>query len=253
MTVTAELAEPGLAEPRSVIGRAFSVLAAFDEATGSVTLARLAERTGLPKGSVHRLCAQLIDQGAIERTTLGYRLGFRLFELGSRASSPRRLRDLALPYLSELHTATRCAIHLSVLVDDDIFIINSVTGRAGVPLAVAPGGRRPALSAASGRALIAHSEPEVRAQYLQSPRVSPELRDLLLRISAGELATLWTGPRLQAIAAPVFDRNGHAIAAISACAQSFPTRHSQIDDTLRATAAAIEQQLRESPGSIWHR
>ena len=73
-----------------LIGRAFAVLAAFDDQRLSVSLGDLARRTGLPKGSLHRLCAQLVQQGAIERTAHGYRLGFRLFELGSRVAAPKR-------------------------------------------------------------------------------------------------------------------------------------------------------------------
>ncbi|MFE7422226.1 IclR family transcriptional regulator [Rhodococcus sp. NPDC057529] len=240
------------ADPRSVISRAFAVLAALDDTTSSVPLARLAERTGLPKGSLHRLCAQLVAQGAVERTNFGYRLGFRMFELGAQASSPRRLRDLALPFMSELHAATRCAVHLSVLVGPDIFVVNSVTGRAGLPFALAPGGRSCALSSASGKAMIAYATREVRARAIESADCTPDVLAELDRIAAGAAAKLWTGSSLQAIAVPVLDRNGYSIAALSACARDFPPRHGQVVDALRGAAAAIEQKLRESPGSAWH-
>lgn len=240
-------------EERSVISRAFAVLAALDDRGSGSSLAQLVERTGLPKGSLHRLCAQLVAQGAVERTDFGYRLGQRMFELGSQAAGPRQLRDLALPYMSELHTMTRCAVHLSVLAGNRTLVLNSVTGRDHEAQYMAPGGRITVTATASGKALLAHSTPELKAGVLSSLDCAPEFREELDLIAAGKVATIHTGPLLQGLALPVFDRNRYSIAALSVCAYSFPSNHQPVVDALRQCVATIEKKLRSVPESIWHK
>lgn len=239
-------------DDRSVIGRAFRVLAALGDGEATVSLARLAARTGLPKGSLHRLCAQLIDQGAVERAGVEYRLGFRMYDLGMRASSPRDLRNIALPLVSELHAATRCAAHLSVLKDDDLFIVNAVTGRSGLQYALEPGGRRRAVDTASGRALVATAAPRVRERILNDSDCPPGLRAEMGRVAAGSISRLWTGNRLQALAVPVLGWEGHSVAALSLCSSDFPARHDHFVNALRGAARALETKLKEVPGSVWY-
>lgn len=239
-------------DDRSVIGRAFRVLAALGEDATTVSLARLAERTGLPKGSLHRLCAQLIDQGVVERVGVGYRLGFRMYDLGMRASSPRDLRNIALPLVSELHAVTKCAAHLSVLKDDDLFIVNAVTGRSGLRYALVPGGRRRALETASGRALVAMAAPEVRERILRNVYCPPGLRAEMDRVAAEGVSRLRVDNKLQALAVPVMGWEGYSVAALSLCCADFPARHDDFINALRGAARVLEAKLKEVPGSVWY-
>jgi DNA-binding IclR family transcriptional regulator len=74
----------------------------------------LAERTGLPKPTAHRLLAELVAWGGLERTGRGYRLGMSLFVLGQRVPRHRELREAALPYLEDLYETTHENVHLAV-------------------------------------------------------------------------------------------------------------------------------------------
>ncbi|NWJ73930.1 IclR family transcriptional regulator [Pseudonocardia sp. ICBG1122] len=68
---------------RSVL-RACSLLTAFDLETPALTLGELAERTGLPKPTAHRMAASLQSTGFLTQgEDARYRLGFRLLELGA--------------------------------------------------------------------------------------------------------------------------------------------------------------------------
>lgn len=64
-----------------MLRRALSVLDAFEYRDRNVSLAALARRTGLPKPTLLRILAELVDWGAVERTEGGYQLGVCIFML----------------------------------------------------------------------------------------------------------------------------------------------------------------------------
>ena len=88
---------PALARSASVLDRIIAILDAVRESRGSISITELAARTALPKSTVSRLVAAMIQQRYLERTEDGVTLGLRLFELGAHASVPRRLIAAAAP------------------------------------------------------------------------------------------------------------------------------------------------------------
>src|SRR3981189_2663194 len=86
---------------RCVIGTAFELLDHVG-ALEPVRLIDLAEATGIPRQTVHRLLKQLIEVGAVRREGTRYRLGASLLGLGSRVTPERRLRVVARRPLAEL-------------------------------------------------------------------------------------------------------------------------------------------------------
>ncbi|POX36156.1 IclR family transcriptional regulator, partial [Streptomyces sp. Ru73] len=98
-----------------MLGKAALIMESFRPTGGPYRLTELAQRAGLPKPTVHRLAADLVELGWLERTGDGrYRLGHRLFELGSLVPRRRDLREAALPFLQDLFEATRETVHLGV-------------------------------------------------------------------------------------------------------------------------------------------
>jgi hypothetical protein len=126
---------------RSVIGIAFKLLDHVG-ALEPVRLIDLAEATGIPRQTVHRLLKQLIEAGAVRREGTRYRLGASLLGLGSRVTPERRLRVVARRPLAEL--AAGAAVSLSATIGSDAVFLDTVDAR--VPLGPAmpePGSRVP--------------------------------------------------------------------------------------------------------------
>jgi IclR family acetate operon transcriptional repressor len=92
----------GAALGRGVIEGAFLLLEELTR-TGRAGPSRLAEATGLPKATVHRLLDQLVASGAVERSAGHYRMGIGSFRMGQgwapgpslRTAAHRPLRELA--------------------------------------------------------------------------------------------------------------------------------------------------------------
>ncbi|MFC6021271.1 IclR family transcriptional regulator [Plantactinospora solaniradicis] len=210
----------------SSLSRALSLLDAFDKGDGELTLTELADRAGLPKSTAHRLVGDLVKWRALERTPNGLRLGMRLFELGHLVPSPRELRDIALPYLEDLHTTTRKTVNLAVRDGIDIVYVEKLLApNEPVPHSRA-GGRLPMHCTALGKAILAYSSPalldEVVAaglrrmtpKTIQDPKaLRAELATVRERRIAYDVEESRIG--LHCVAAPLFDRRGEIVAAVS--------------------------------------
>src|SRR5687767_274555 len=88
--------------------RALDILDAFSVATPELTLTRLAERTGLPKSTVVRLVAILVERRYLERVpdAESFRIGVRAFEIGSIYIQTTSLEAEARPIMARLAEET---------------------------------------------------------------------------------------------------------------------------------------------------
>jgi IclR helix-turn-helix domain len=145
-------------EGRSVIGTAFELLEHVG-ALEPVRLIDLAEATGIPRQTVHRLLKQLIEVGAMRREGTRYRLGASLLGLGSRVTPERRLRVVARRPLAELAAATGAAVSLSATIGSDAVFLDTVDARVPLGLAMPEPGSRVPSGTAQGRAHIEIARP----------------------------------------------------------------------------------------------
>lgn len=158
MTGSREPAEQSEESKRSVLGRAFEILDCF--AGGQeMTVAGICEETGLPPATVHRMLAALVEWEGVERLARGrYRLGARIWRLGISAPQVRRLRELAQPYLVDLHMATRGTVYLGVRDGPDAVFGDRITRVKPTVASSKVTRRMPLQSTAGGRVLLAYSE-----------------------------------------------------------------------------------------------
>ena len=86
-----------------VLDRALAALAALAESSSDCSLAELCPALGLHKSTAHRLMMVLEQHRLVVKNpdTGRYRLGLRLYELGSRAIDGLDLRGKARPYLEK--------------------------------------------------------------------------------------------------------------------------------------------------------
>lgn len=232
---------------RSVLGRVDSIVGAFDDADGSLTLHELTTRTGLPKSTVHRMVEQLCRIGWLERDVFGYRIGMRLFEIGGLASRHSRLSDLAYPHLHALSVTTGLAVQLAILDGPDVVYLERIP-MSGFRLPTRQGGRQPAYCTGLGKAMLAYDDEAAEEVFEQDlPRrtartltSSRELAIELERIAATGLAfdhqESYEG--LACVAAPLRGA-GRAIGAISVTGPVARIDLHAVAPHLKTTAQAI--------------
>ncbi|MFE5480864.1 IclR family transcriptional regulator [Nocardia sp. NPDC056541] len=214
------------APPTSMIERMTLILDAFDAATPTLTLLGLAERTGLPRSTVHRILDQMIRLRWLAHTPGGYRLGLRVLELGGLAAEQNELREVVGPLLYELSQRTGLVGHLAVLDGREVLFLDRAGGRGRVVIPTRVGGRLPAHSTAVGKALLATLEPGIAEAALRGNAVARTARTIVDRAELHrELARIRNRqgvavdteeslPGVGCVAVPIRGR-GVAVAAIS--------------------------------------
>ena len=159
----------------SVTSRALALLGAFDAEHRRLGLTELAERTGLPLATAHRLVGELVEWGALARHPSGqYVVGRRLWDIGMLAPVQRGLVEVASPFLHDLYGATLATVHLAVRDGTEALYLDRLRGSASVPVVSTIGSRLPLHSTGVGKVLLAHAPAEVRAEVLADlGRVTP--------------------------------------------------------------------------------
>ncbi|WP_446222147.1 IclR family transcriptional regulator [Nocardia sp. IBHARD005] len=212
--------------PTSMIERMTLILDAFDTATPTLTLLGLAERTGLPRSTVHRILDQMIRLRWLAHTPGGYRLGLRVLELGGLAAEQNELREVVGPLLYDLSQRTGLVGHLAVLDGREVLFLDRSGGRGRMVIPTRIGGRLPAHSTAVGKALLATLEPGIAEASLRGNAVARTARTIVDRAELHrELARIRNRqgvavdteeslPGVGCVAVPIRGR-GVAVAAIS--------------------------------------
>lgn len=241
----------------SVVGRIAVILDAFGADTPEMGLNELARATKLPKTTVHRLANELVIHGFLERSGTRYLLGTRLFEVGQRVPSRRLLREAALPFLEDVFVATNETVHLAVIDGLEVTYVERLAGHRSTSTPSTVAGHLPMHCTATGKALLAHSAPEFVERVLDAglKRRTPftiVVPSLLLaelaKIREGGAAVEREETRMGylSVAAPVFDRSGCALAAISVTGPRDRLDPDRVVGAVRAAARGLTRVLRSS-------
>jgi DNA-binding IclR family transcriptional regulator len=153
---------------RSVTSRALGILDAFDSTAPRLSLSEIAQRSGTPLATAHRLLAELTDWGALVRRPDGrYEVGRKLWDLGLLAPVQLELRQVAAPFLLDLHTTIRDTVHLAVRDGSYALYVERISGRESVPIVSQVGSRLPLHATGVGKVLLAAAPPDVVDQALR--------------------------------------------------------------------------------------
>ncbi|MBM7515603.1 IclR family transcriptional regulator [Nocardioides nitrophenolicus] len=157
------------------MSRSLALLFAFDETHRRLTLSELARRAGLPLPTTHRLVGELVAGGALVRRPTGeYVVARRLWQVGLLAPVETGLREVAAPFMNDLHAATRATVHLAVREGTEVLYLERLSGRASVPVVSTVGSRLPLHATGVGKVLLAHApEDVVTASLARLARVTP--------------------------------------------------------------------------------
>lgn len=241
-----------------VVERVAAVLGAFADDCCELGLSELSRRTGLAKPTVHRLAAQMVQAGLLERAGVRYRLGLRIFELGQRVAPHRALRDAALPFMEDLYVATRETVHLAMLQGADVLYLEKVTGHRAVTEPSRVAGHMPAHCTATGRAILAYARPDELAEVLRSglARRTPYTVDTADRLIAALAQVRRSGVAVEreetrlghaSVAAPIF--SGRAV--VGALSVTAPTTRTDVDrlgPSVQTAAAGVSRVLQGRRG-----
>ena len=215
-----------------VIERMMTLLDALAASPEPATLKHLASATELHPSTAHRILGAMTTARFVERQDAGtYRLGIRLLELGNLVKSRINVREVALPFMQELHEKIGEAINLGVRHDDEIvYIERTSSGRSLVRVVYLVGGRAPLHLTSLGKLFLAADTQQKVRDYARrtglpgkTPRSLTTLEALEKELDKVRRHNIAYDDEeaeigLKCVAAPIYDEEDHIVAALSVSA-----------------------------------
>ncbi|GAA1682822.1 IclR family transcriptional regulator [Fodinicola feengrottensis] len=193
-----------------VLDKAVAILAATVD---GASLAELVDRSGLPRATAHRLAQALEVHRLLIRDAQGrWRPGPRLGELAN--SAPDVLLNAAGPVLTALRDATGESAQLYLRRAEERICVAAAERSSGLRDTVPVGAGLPMTAGSAAQILLAWEPPESVLPLLPRARFSgrtlAEVRRRGWAATAGERE-----PGVASVSAPIRDRGGRVIAAVS--------------------------------------
>ena len=239
----------------TALNRALHILDVFSLDAPFLSLSQIARRADMPVSTTQRIVKELVTQGLLDPVEeRRYRLGNRLWELGTRTPGALGLREIAQPYLQDLHRRQGQHVQLAVLYDTDALVLDRISSSSAVVNATVIGGHMPLPHTALGLVLMAHGPDglfeRVMAKGLNPPthsglrtvdQLSAAIEETKRRGYAVANGYIYPGSR--GIAVPVVGSQGSVVAALGMVVPNDDARPDPIATALLHTAAGIGTNL----------
>lgn len=209
------------------LAKGLAIIEAFSTTRREMTVAKAAQAAGISRASARRCMLTLADLGYVRQVGSAYLPTPRMLRLGDAFFESSSLPQLAQSHLDDARDELNEAISLAVLEEGQAVFVARAEVTRPVSSYVRLGAKLPAFASATGRVLLADlSDDEVDA-YLKSADLAPlstktvtdvgRLHDLIAEVRAQGYALINEELELGmlAMAVPVRNRQGEAVAALS--------------------------------------
>jgi DNA-binding IclR family transcriptional regulator len=226
----------------------------------------LSRRLNLHKNNVFRLLATLEQRGYIEQSSANerYRLGAKCLELGETFCRSHSLLDQARPIVRNLAREVGETVHLAQMTSFEVVHVDAQVHQQPVLTPSRVGQRLPVHCTALGKVLLGTASEGCRQLYDQSVVAGRELPQRTratfvdpikffeeVRTAAGQGYALdleECEEGLSCAAAPVYDRTGVAVAALSASGPFFRLGHGELIKNIAPKVVAAADRLSRDLG-----
>lgn len=211
------------------LDRTFDILELLANEQNGFTLVQISEKLDLPRSTVHRLLAVLMQREFVRKTpeTNKYRLGPGFISLCSHYLNSLELKTESSPFMDELSVSTGNVVFLAIRQDDKMVYIDSKEQINSLRKYAIIGQRKPLYCTSLGKALlIGLPDDQIRILLAhetferRGPNTHMNIESLLQDIRECRRRG-WTlddqeaEPAINCVAAPIHDYRGQVIAAIS--------------------------------------
>jgi DNA-binding IclR family transcriptional regulator len=200
------------------------------EGDGTLTAPEVTRRLQLPRTTVHELLTTLAARSylvPVPEQPGRYRLGVRIYQLGSRYAEQLDIAAEGQQVAREVAETCDETVHVAILEDTDVIYIAKVDSTHAVRMVSAAGRRLPAHCTSVGKMLLAslpETDLESRISGREFTAMTPNsitdadrLRSVLAGARERGIAVEHreSNPDVSCVAAPVRDSAGRVVAALS--------------------------------------
>ncbi|MEV7035406.1 IclR family transcriptional regulator [Streptomyces sp. NPDC093272] len=244
------------------VTRALDILELFLDGDGTLSAPDIVRRLQLPRTTVHELVTTLSARSyivSVPGQPGRYRLGVRPYQLGSRYAEQLDLAAEGQQVARSVAETCDETVHVAILEGTDVIYIAKVDSTHAVRMVSAAGRRLPAHCTSVGKMLLASlPERELAARIpddaglvAMTPNSITEpgaLREALTAIRARGIAveSRESNPDVSCVAAPVLDRTGQVVAALSISVPMIrwsDERRAELEQLAAKGAAELSERL----------
>lgn len=209
--------------------KAVAVLDLVASAGAPVRISDLLEKTGMPLGTLHRLLSALVAERLLKQDprTKAYALGSRIVDLAHSAGDSADIPRLVGPAIDQLAARTGESVAVALVEGDQIVYRAKRDGSGVLRISVKVGDRVPLHAASVGKAVLAYMDPDQLSRAMRGTPLTPHTsrtigdwehlgRDLAgVRRRGYALEDEEYVAGVRSVAAPILDRRGYAIGALT--------------------------------------
>ncbi|MEU8825714.1 helix-turn-helix domain-containing protein [Streptomyces sp. NPDC048636] len=229
---------------RSMLARGLCVLRSFRPGEQELPFSEIARRAEMPKATAHRIIAELVREGMLERGEKGLRLGMGLFMLGARVPRQLMLRNIALPHAKQLHRITHGSafVYIADPTGSDTALVDAVRRTHGSDHGLGGEENRASDRAATRIFHAFGAEDDTVARGGARTREGETARVQHQGFAAVRIATGAVG-----VAAPVLTGSGAAAGALAVAGPQDRLDVGMVAAHLKAACAAVSRAMQRNP------
>lgn len=224
------------------VDRTLNILEMLVEADEGMGVTEISNKIDIHKSTVHRLLATLQYRGYVKKAGNDkYKIGFKLFEVGSSVINNLNLRGEVKPYLKELKEISKETVHLGVLDNNKVVYIDKVESNNTIRMYSKIGRRNHASSTSLGKVLLAYSERSVVDQVIKEEGLKKLTENTIheeeafrkhlskVRNQGYAIDDEEQEYGIRCIAGPIFDYEGNIIASFSVSGPTMRMTESKVE------------------------
>ena len=242
------------------VDRALEVLIYLNKEGVETSVTKIASDLGVYKSTIFRTLATLEARGFVQKNpeTGKYWLGSRLFTIGKSVENKMGIREMIRPYAKKLHERYHEVVNVSILernpgeVYHSVIILKEESTQQMLTVNPPVGSSCECYCSAVGKCLLAFSEGIDLSVYEEHPffrftgntiHSVDVLRDELIKVCENGYAIDKEEQEvgLFCIGAPILDRKGIAVAAISLSGPTSRMLSSDIDERIQAVCSIAHE------------
>jgi DNA-binding IclR family transcriptional regulator len=232
--------------------KGLDILEALCQCENGLTQQEIAIRLGRNLGEIYRMLNCLVERKYVVNVGNTYTITSKLFQLSHYHPPTYRLLTEALPIMESLSRQISFPCDLRVYNNGSLTVIASIQPPNGLGFMTRVGSEIEVAPSASGLVLLAFQDPiikEIRIKESLPNKPEQEIEafcNSLQEVTEKGFASIKSKQfaGLHAIAFPILDMNGNAVAAITV------PMLARIDGTIQFTEKQVEELLRESVSNL---
>lgn len=234
-------AGPSAPQGTGLLTKAFDIIDLIAQHHGHIGTREISELTGIARPTLYRILSALTARGVVrcDPETHCYFIGYRTLDIAQQVWSSSDLTSVSAGELRRLRDVTGETAYLAVAEGNHVLSIGRFEGVHPHRSSAALGSLKPMYCTSQGKAMLAFMPPEKRERILALPRerltehtitdraaLEAELGTVYHRGYAIDDEEIVLGTRC--VGAPVIDRDGAVIAAISIAGPAFRITHERV-------------------------